>query len=750
MIGKTISHYKILEKLGEGGMGVVYKAEDTKLKREVAIKFLPGHIATNSEERKRFEIEAQAAASLNHPNIATIYAIEDVDDHSFIVMEYINGPELRAFINGEPLTIEKVIDISIQIGEGLQAAHKKGIVHRDIKSANIMLSGTDQVKIMDFGLARVHGGAQLTKAGSTLGTAAYMSPEQARGEHIDHRSDIWSFGVVLYEMLTGQMAFRGDYEQAVIYSILNEEPEPLSQLRADVPVALQQIVERMLGKVPDHRYQDMKEVIADLTDLEGKTQKQASTPKRATSQPTPSIAVLPFINMSTDPENEYFSDGLTEEIIADLSNVRDLRVISRTSVMMLKGTAKTIASIGRELNVRFVLEGSVRKAGNKLRITAQLIDVRDDTHLWAEKYSGTIEDVFDIQETLSRKIVDALKMKLRPEEDRHIAERRIDNVQAYEYYHRARQEIWLWSEHSLDRARQLLESGLEIVGPNATLYAALGYVDFQYINAGIRPDERYLEDAKSCAEKVLDLDPASSHGQVLRALINYKQTHLQQAVRDLKQALTNEPNNPDTLAWLVYLYAFSGKVAAARPLVKKLLQIDPLTPVSHHRAGWMELLDGQFEAALGYFQKMYELEPTRLWPRWAYAFALALNQRLDEAYPLLDRTAQEAPETFFAGHAVFLKYVLQRNRSKALQAVNPELTRAARWDEQFSWMMASCYALIDEKKEALDWLDNAIHRGFINYPFLSKFDPTLKNLRRMKRFKELMEKVKYEWERFEA
>jgi len=258
MVGKTILHYKILEKIGEGGMGVVYKAEDTKLERTVAIKFLPRQIAVNSEERERFKIEAKAAASLNHTNIATIYAIEEVDGDTFIVMEYIKGKELKELTTADgELSIKDVTNYATQIAEGLKAAHKKGVTHRDIKSSNIMITDEDQVKIMDFGLAKVRGGAQVTKVGTTLGTAAYMSPEQARGEEADHRSDIWSFGVVLYEMLTGKFPFGGDYEQAVTYAIMNEEPEPVSVSRSETPEALQQIVDKSLIKSPQQRYQHM-------------------------------------------------------------------------------------------------------------------------------------------------------------------------------------------------------------------------------------------------------------------------------------------------------------------------------------------------------------------------------------------------------------------------------------------------------------------------------------------------------------
>ncbi|HSR17199.1 MAG TPA: serine/threonine-protein kinase, partial [Ignavibacteriaceae bacterium] len=385
LIGQTILHYRIIEQIGQGGMGVVYKAEDTKLKRELAIKFLPHYIAANEEERQRFEIEAQAAASLNHPNISTIYSIEDFDSKVFIIMEFIDGIDLKDKINppSSPLSergnirglpTDKSINIAIQIAEGFEAAHKKGIVHRDIKSPNIMITNDGKVKIMDFGLAKVKGGSQLTKMGSTVGTIAYMSPEQSGGNEVDSRADIWSFGVVLYEMLTGKMPFKGDYDQAVIYSILNEEPEIPEHLQGN----LKQVLKKALAKNPDVRYQAAGELAEDLRTIsEGgairRTTKRSKLPWMAAGalliliaavlylfvqssnnvkriEEVKTIAVLPFINMSSDPEQEYFSDGLSEELLNVLAKNPQLRVTSRTSAFSFKGTNTDIKTIAAKLN----------------------------------------------------------------------------------------------------------------------------------------------------------------------------------------------------------------------------------------------------------------------------------------------------------------------------------------------------------------------------------------------------------------
>ncbi|HEY5133509.1 MAG TPA: protein kinase, partial [Candidatus Krumholzibacteriaceae bacterium] len=454
MIGRTISHYRILEKLGQGGMGVVYKAEDTKLKRTVALKFLPPEFTRDAAAPERFIREAQAAAALDHPDICTIYEIDEAEGRAFISMAYIDGELVKDKIERGPLKLEEAVEIAVHIAQGLQAAHEKGIVHRDIKSANVMLTSSGQVKVMDFGLAKLAGKTMVTKEGTTLGTAAYMSPEQARGEDTDSRTDIWSLGVVLYEMLTGLLPFRGEYEQALSYQIMNAAPEPITSLRTGVPMELERIVTKCLEKNRDERYQTAADLIADLRHLQRAvgagadvTQQSMATagrpaqrlrwwywaapvivvaiiaavllvemPRRATNREEKSIAVLPFVDMSPGRDQDYFCDGMTEELINRLSNIQGLRVPARTSAFMFKGKTEDIREIGSKLNVRTVLEGSVRKAGSELRITAQLINVADGYHLWSETYDRELKDVFVIQDEISSAIVSALQLRLTPQE----------------------------------------------------------------------------------------------------------------------------------------------------------------------------------------------------------------------------------------------------------------------------------------------------------------------------------------------
>jgi serine/threonine protein kinase len=377
--GTMISHYKIIEKLGEGGMGVVYKAEDTKLKRHIALKFLLPELTRDSDARERFMFEARAASGLDHPNICTIHEVDETENgHIFISMACCEGETLKQKIARGLVKFEDAIEITVQASKGLARAHDRRIAHRDVKPANIMITKDGHVLIMDFGLAKLSGQIGVTKAGTTVGTVAYMSPEQARGEDVDHRTDIWSMGVVLYEMLTGKLPFRGDHEQAVIYAIVNKAPVPVGALRSDMPAELERAVSLALEKDREWRYQSVDMLAEDI--------RQSLETKSSTPDEEKSIVVLPFEDISPGRDNEYFSDGLTEEIITDLSNIQALRVISRTSAMQLKGTDKDVRAIGRELNVQYVLEGSVRKAGDNLRITAQLIDAAHDTHLWAHKY----------------------------------------------------------------------------------------------------------------------------------------------------------------------------------------------------------------------------------------------------------------------------------------------------------------------------------------------------------------------------
>ena len=466
--------------------------------------------------------------------------------------------------------------------------------------------------------------------------------------------------------------------------------------------------------------------------------------------PLKSIAVLPFTNLSTDPENEYFADGLTDEVTTALAKVRTLRVISRTSSMTFKGRTGDVKTIARALGVRYLLEGSVRRAGSRLRITAQLIDATTDGHLWADSYEGTVEDVFAIQERLARVIVDALELQLTPDEDRRLGERPIADVHAYECYLRARQEGWRWRRDAIDHAIQLLRNGLALVGENARLYAALGFAHLQYREAGIDFGEGPLRDAEACAEKIFALEPESASGRQLRGWIHYSRGRIQEAVRDLKAALETEPNNADTLLLLSNCYLISGRVSVARPLIDRILAVDPLTPLSRCMPGYADALEGHLAAAVGPYRQMFEMDPGNPMARLFYVWALALNRRTEEIGALVQAFPAEARDSLPARLALFLGHAVAWNRAEAQAALTPDIDAAATATDVFPRLLAQGYALAGRPERALQCLAMAVDRGFINHPFLARHDPFLESLRGDPRFQRLLEAVHDRWEKFEA
>jgi eukaryotic-like serine/threonine-protein kinase len=741
MIGETVCHYRILSKLGEGGMGVVYEAEDTKLKRAVALKFLPPALTKDAQAKARFVQEARAAAALDHPNICPVFEIGEAEGQTFIAMPRLKGLSLKEKIAAGPLALEEALDVAGQVAEGLKEAHDKGVIHRDIKPANVMLTDKGQAKIMDFGLAKLAGIADVTKTLGITGTIAYMSPEQARGEAVDPRTDIWSFGATLYEMISGVMPFGRKSERALVYSILHEDPEPLSRLRPEVPLSLDRLVHKALEKDRSRRYQTMGELIEAL--------KTAQAPDLGASPLEKSILVLPFENISADPEQDYFCDGMTEELIADLSKIRALRVISRTSSMMFKGTKKDISEIARDVHVRYILEGSVRKSGNALRITAQLIDAGSDAHLWAEKYGGTLDDIFDIQEKVSRAIVDALRLKLTPEEAERLIERPIPSAMAYEFYLKARQEIFKWTEAGLGNALKYLRSGLEIVGENALLYAGMAYVHFQYFNLGLKGEGDSRKQAEDYVRKAFALDPNCSIANFVQGnLIAWH--HYKEGIEYFERVLEKNPNDFDTLFFLSCLLGTLGRKRAVIPLEEKTIKIDPLNALAHVHSGFNRMWDGEYALALDRLGKLHRSFPEDVMTKWSYGLSLAYMGRKEEAGSIFDDVAREQPGSLFACLGLSFKCALEGKRPETLAMLESNLNLQNPWDFQTAYWKTECLALIGEKEKALDCLELDVNLGMSNYPLMSKLDPFLAGIRGEERFQKLMERVKYEWEHLEV
>ncbi|MGB8959094.1 MAG: tetratricopeptide repeat protein [Candidatus Aminicenantales bacterium] len=479
----------------------------------------------------------------------------------------------------------------------------------------------------------------------------------------------------------------------------------------------------------------------------GKREAEVSSP--TTVRPEKSIVVLPFTDLSPQKDQDYFCDGMTEEVIADLSHVRELLVISRSSAMTLKGSSKTVREIANDLNIRYVMEGSVRKAGNDLRITAQLIDAVNDAHIWAEKYSGTLDDVFDIQERVSRSVVKALELMLTSEEAGRMAERPIGNVAAYDCYLKAKHDVWSFTKEGTERAVQYLQNALDILGENANLYAGLGLAYFQLVNLGIKQEE-YLEKAREYAQKTFALDPGSPQGHAVRGYVCMLEGDMRSAISHMKKAISSDPGDADTVGWLGWFYLLVGKASAAIPLIERSLKLDPVNPNWRMVRSLIDFFEGHFDFAAERLREAYIMAPHMPAIQFWYALSLAYSRRFQESLSILDiDKGAVSSDDAFKKMSEFLRATLRGEKDAFSRLQTPEVLRTMKRDLQLSYHAASFCSFLGQPNDALDWLENAINRGFYNSPFM-EVDPFLDNIRGEERFKKLMERVKYEWEHFEV
>jgi len=689
VVPSIISHYKILEKLGEGGMGVVYRAQDTKLDRIVALKFLSRHLNPDDAEKARFLQEAKAASALNHPNVCTIFDIKEENDEQFIVMEFVEGETAKSLVKGKQLSVEEIVHIGSQAAEGLLAAHAKGIVHRDIKSENIMVTRDRRVKIMDFGLAKLLAGEQLARSRTTAGTIGYTSPEQIKGEDVGTYSDLWSLGVVLYEMLTGQLPFSGDHEAAVMYEILNVEPPSVSSRRPDVPEHLQVLVTSLLQKDRSLRPRSPQEVIDRLK------QAPADSPRSRDN----SIAVLYFENMSSEKESDYFCAGMTEDIITDLSKIRELKVIPRTDVLPFRNKEVNTRQVGETLRVNYILDGSVRKSGTKMRITAQLVAVKTGFHVWADRFDRLTEDIFDIQTEVSRKIAEALKISLTESEEQSLARRPTEDLRAYDLYMRGRELLYLRGKRNNEAAIRMFENAISLDHRFASAYAALGEA-YSYMYTWYDGDQKWLGKTIEVSEKALALDPNSIEAQFSIGTVFFQQKRFREARQIWEKVIQQNSEYYDAYRWLGISSDIAGEYTEAHRYYDQCIRLKPYSEEPWMHKYMTHLRQGDQASALQAKRKLLEVGE------------LKLKINPDDAITL---SRMAGPYADFGDRAkayATLKKVLELDPTDGLAQYN----------------CACTYAVMGDKEEALKCLRNAILGGYKNVTEWVKSDPDLESL----------------------
>ena len=739
----------------------------------MALKFLPGEWIHDVSAKERFVREAQAAASLDHPNICTVHEIDEAEGRMFISMAFVEGETLKTRIERAPLELDEALAIGRQVAEGLKEAHKKGIVHRDIKSANIMVTGDGQAKVMDFGLARVKGGALLTREGMTLGTIAYMSPEQARGEDLDHRTDIWSFGVVLYEMLTGQLPFKGDHDQAVIYSILKEPPRSISDLCPGLPAPIGQVVGKALEKNPDNRYPSADELLDDLRSLsEGAEpvgirarlrKAKLRRLKRALFfaglagvmiiagviasglftgrlKAMDSVAVLPIENLTGDPGKEYFVDGATDELIGQLAQIGSLRVISRTSVMKYKALKKPVPEIARELKVKAVVAGTVHRAGDRVRIRVELIDaLPEERNLWTQTYDRAMADVLVMYSEMARAIAGRMQVKLAPQEETRLSGTRRINPEAYEAYLQGQFHWYKLTPPDLESALQYFELALAKDPNYAQAYVGIASVWVGRQQQGFVPRSEAAPKARAAAAKALELDSmlAEVH-DILAGIRTWTDWDWAGGEAEYRRAIELNPNLPGPRASLSHLLNILKRPEEAMTQIQRALELDPLNSLFRgHYA--MDLMHARrYDDAIAVIRDTLKTSPNDLIALSTLRSAYHMKHMYTEA--LEAWKASYAARGDQAAEEALARGFKEGGYSRALQRAAETLAARSRTAYVPAWQIGTLYTRAGMKDEALEWLEKAYQAHDPNMPYIS-VDPIFDILRDDPRFKELLHRM---------
>jgi serine/threonine protein kinase/Flp pilus assembly protein TadD len=709
MIGKSIGHYRVLGKLGEGGMGVVYRARDDKLDREVALKFLPPELASNREARQRLLQEARAASRLSHPNIATIYEVGETNGTPFIALELVTGESLKQVLDRGRLPRARLADIARQIAAGLNEAHQAGVLHRDIKPGNIMVDAKGRVKILDFGLAVFAGRERgpeetaenfITRTAtqwSTGGTVPYMPPEQLRGEATDARSDIFSFGVLLYQCLAGRLPFPGETAIDILHAILRQPPIPLRSLLPDIPADWERLVERCLAKVPEQRFPSMQEVTEALAAL-------ATDEKPAEK----SVAVLYFENLSPAKEDEYFRDGMTEDIITEMLKIRQLRIFPRSAVVPFRDKSVSAAEIGQQLNASYAVTGSLRRAGNRLRISAQLLDVRSGFPVWAERYDRQMEDVFEIQDEIARSIAQALRVKLSPQEEKAIAQKPTENPQAYDALLRGRSYARRVTRPDLEFAMQMYERAIALDPGFALAHAGVGSV-CGLIYQWHEHEERWIEKGFAACERALALEPQLAEALMARGLILLGKGDYDEAIRYARMAIERKPDCEGAY-WVLGQALF---------VADRLEEIAAITDRAIEMAGD----DYNVYVPLTLvFDRLGQAERAR-----------EVRERLCRT---LERQLEQVPEDVRARILLAVTYAGLGHSSQAVGELEKAVALRPH-DANILYNAACTYGVLQKKAEALAMLHRAKQEGFPNMDWAAR-DPDLACLHDDPEFKQFI------------